>query len=64
MTGLILAGVDPLTAIRYQIVVMYMLLAAAALAALTAARLTEHTLFDDAHRLRPLPGATPAQGHR
>ncbi|WP_020577403.1 ABC transporter permease [Actinopolymorpha alba] len=53
MTGLILAGVAPLTAIRYQIVVMYMLLAAAALAALTAARLTERALFDDAHRLHP-----------
>lgn len=51
MTGLILAGVDPLTAIRYQIVVMYMLLAATALAALTAARLAERALFDDAHRL-------------
>lgn len=54
MTGLILAGVDPFTAIRYQIVVMYMLLAAAALAALTAARLAERAMFDDAHRLRPL----------
>jgi UDP-glucose/iron transport system permease protein len=54
MTGLILAGVSPLTAIRYQIVVMYMLLAAAALAALTAARLAGRALFDDAHRLRPL----------
>jgi UDP-glucose/iron transport system permease protein len=54
MTGLILAGVDPLTAIRYQIVVMYMLLAAAALAALTATRLAERALFDDAHRLHPL----------
>ncbi|UJB39612.1 ABC transporter permease [Streptomyces sp. A1-5] len=54
MTGLILAGVDPFTAIRYQIVVMYMLLAAAALASLTAGRLAEHALFDDAHRLRPL----------
>ncbi|PXX70775.1 putative ABC transport system permease protein [Nocardia tenerifensis] len=51
MTGLILAGVDPLTAIRYQIVVMYMLLAATALAALTAARVAERALFDDAHRL-------------
>jgi putative ABC transport system permease protein len=58
MTGLILAGVSPLTAIRYQIVVMYMLLAAAALAALIAARLAGHALFDDAHRLRPLPAAT------
>ena len=47
MTGLILAGVDPLIAIRYQIVVMYMLLAATAL----AARLAEHALFDHAHRL-------------
>ena len=56
MTGLILAGVSPLTAIRYQIVVMYMLVAAAALAALTAARLTERALFDDAHRLRPQDG--------
>jgi UDP-glucose/iron transport system permease protein len=51
MTGLILAGVDPLTAIRYQIVVMYMLLAATALAALATARLAERALFDDAHRL-------------
>ncbi len=63
MTGLILAGVSPLTAIRYQIVVMYMLLAAAALAALTAARLAGHTLFDDAHRLRPLP-APAGKDHR
>jgi ABC-type iron transport system FetAB permease component len=30
---------------------MYMLLAADALAALIAARLSEHTLFDQAHRL-------------
>ncbi|MFG2028071.1 ABC transporter permease [Streptomyces sp. NPDC048825] len=59
MTGLILAGVDPFTAIRYQIVVMYMLLAASALAVLTAARLTERVLFDDAHRLRPLPDQSP-----
>jgi uncharacterized protein UPF0014 len=61
MTGLILAGVSPLTAIRYQIVVMYMLLAAAALAALTAARLAGHALFDEAHRLRPLPAAPGRQ---
>jgi putative ABC transport system permease protein len=57
MTGLILAGVDPLTAIRYQIVVMYMLLAATALAALTCARLAERALFDRAHRLVSLPPA-------
>jgi putative ABC transport system permease protein len=51
MTGLILAGVDPLTAIRYQIVVMYMILAATSLAALATARLAERSLFDSAHRL-------------
>lgn len=54
MTGLIMAGVDPLTAIRYQIVVAYMLLAAAVLAAFIAGRLAVRALFDDAHRLRPL----------
>ena len=52
MTGLILAGVAPLTAIRYQIVVMWMLLAATAVAALVTARLAERSLFDSAHRLR------------
>ena len=52
MTGLILAGVEPIVAIRYQIVVMYMLLAAAAVSAVVAARLTRRSLFDDADRLR------------
>ena len=45
MTGLLLAGVDPLTAIRYQVVVMYMLLGAVAVAAVVAARLAERELF-------------------
>lgn len=53
MTGLILAGVDPLTAIRYQIVIMYMLLAAATVAAAIASHLAQRRLFDTtAHRLR------------
>ncbi|WP_231975770.1 iron export ABC transporter permease subunit FetB [Mycobacterium sp. E2462] len=51
MTGLILAGINPLTAIRYQIVVMYMQLAATAVAALVATRIAEESLFDDAQRL-------------
>jgi putative ABC transport system permease protein len=51
MTGLILAGVSPLDAIRYQIVVMYMLLAAAMLASLVVAGRSAKTLFDDADRL-------------
>jgi putative ABC transport system permease protein len=52
MTGLILGGVDPLTAIRYQIVVMYMMLAAAAVSAYVTTRLAEAAVFDEAHRLR------------
>jgi putative ABC transport system permease protein len=54
MTGLIIAGVPPLLAIRYQIVVMYMLLGAWAIAAIVATRLMRSALFDDAHRLRTL----------
>ena len=52
MTGLLLAGVDPLTAIRYQVVVMYMLLGAVALSGVVAARLATRELFDDAQRLK------------
>jgi putative ABC transport system permease protein len=55
MTGLIIAGVSPLTAIRYQIVVQYAWLGAVTISGLVAARLAGGWLFDDAHRLRPLP---------
>lgn len=54
MTGLIIAGVSPLTAIRYQIVVQYMWLGAVAISGLVAAHLAGGTAFDEAHRLRPL----------
>jgi putative ABC transport system permease protein len=54
MTGLIIAGVSPLLAVRYQIVVMYMLLGAWAIAAAVTTRLMQRELFDEAHRLRPL----------
>jgi putative ABC transport system permease protein len=54
MTGLIIAGVDPLQAIRYQIIVMFMWLGSASIAGLVSARLMVRELFDDAHRLRPL----------
>jgi putative ABC transport system permease protein len=59
MTGLIIAGVSPLTAIRYQIVVQYMWLGSVAIAGLVAARVAGGSLFDDAHRLRPLRDTTP-----
>jgi putative ABC transport system permease protein len=58
MTGLILAGVDPLDAIRYQIVVMYMLLAAGSLSALFSVRFAQRSLFDDADRLVRLPASS------
>ncbi|MFL6238308.1 MAG: ABC transporter permease [Actinomycetes bacterium] len=60
MTGLIIAGVSPLLAIRYQIVVMYMLLGAWAIGAVVATRLMRAALFDEAHRLRVLAPATAA----
>lgn len=55
MTGLILAGIDPLTAIRYQIIVMFMLLGAATLATTLTSSLAQRALFDHAHRLRDPP---------
>ncbi|MEO6715596.1 MAG: iron export ABC transporter permease subunit FetB [Mycobacteriales bacterium] len=54
MTGLIIAGVEPIDAIRYQIIVMYMWLGSASISALVSSRLVVRELFDDAHRLRRL----------
>ncbi len=54
MTGLIIAGVDPLVAIRYQLIVMYMLLAAWAVSSLVTARAAQGAMFDDAQRLVPI----------
>ncbi len=56
MTGLILAGVEPIVAVRYQIVVMYMLLAAASVSAIVASHLSRRALFDEADRLYRVPG--------
>lgn len=54
MPGLNLAGVPTLTAVRYQIVVMCMLLCAGALSALTVGLPAQRSLFDIAHCLRRL----------
>jgi putative ABC transport system permease protein len=54
MTGLILAGVSPLVAVRYQIVVMYLLLAASLVAASFVASRSQRLLFDEAERLVPV----------
>ena len=57
MTGLLLAGVSPLTAIRYQVVVMYMLLGAVSVSASVAGHLATRRLFDDAQRLAQVDGS-------
>ncbi len=54
MTGLIIAGVSPELAIRYQIIVVYLGLGAAAMAAVTVVTLGQRMLFDEAHRMRQL----------
>jgi putative ABC transport system permease protein len=62
MTGLLLAGVDPLTAIRYQVVVMYMILGAVAVSGLVASRLGSRSLFDDAQRMLVMSHEPPPAG--
>jgi putative ABC transport system permease protein len=51
MTGMLLAGASPSSAIRLQMVVMYMLLGGNAFAALVAGRLTIARLFTADHQL-------------
>ncbi len=54
MTGQIVAGVAPEQAIRYQLVVVYMISAAVALTSMAAATLTYRQLFTEAHQLKDL----------
>jgi len=53
MTGQILAGVDPLTAARYQIVVMMMVAASVTLGSLTLVLLSYRRCFTSDQALRP-----------
>ncbi|HEY8289009.1 MAG TPA: ABC transporter permease [Acetobacteraceae bacterium] len=52
MTGQILAGMDPLEAAKYQIVLMFLLSGGAGLAAVGVVYLAAIRLTDDRHRLR------------
>ncbi len=52
MTGQILAGESPQNAVRYQIIIMFVIGAGSSLANLTAALLTYRALFDERDRLR------------
>jgi len=51
MTGQILAGADPLQAVKYQIIVMFMIAAATSLGCISIALLVFRRLFNDKHQL-------------
>lgn len=51
MTGQILAGADPFQAVKYQVVVMFMVSAATATASILSGLLTYRRLFNDRHQL-------------
>ncbi|HEY1878568.1 MAG TPA: iron export ABC transporter permease subunit FetB [Caulobacteraceae bacterium] len=61
MTGQILAGLDPLEAVKYQILLMFLLAGGSGLAAAGAAYLAAWRLTDDRQRLR-LDRLAPARG--
>jgi putative ABC transport system permease protein len=52
MTGQILAGFDPVEAVKYQILLMFLLSGGSGLAALIASYLAAWRLTDDRQRLR------------
>ncbi|MDC3332721.1 iron export ABC transporter permease subunit FetB [bacterium] len=52
MTGQILAGTEPLEAVKYQIMIMLLVSAGTGLGTLLAIKLSARRLFDDRHRLR------------
>lgn len=59
MTGQILSGTSPLTAVRYQILVMFMLAGAVAISAWVVVVRYRKRFFTGAEQLRPLPGGPP-----
>jgi putative ABC transport system permease protein len=61
MTGQILAGADPLTAVRYQIVVMLMIAAAVAVGSLIMVGLSYKRCFTDDDALKPELRASPTE---
>jgi putative ABC transport system permease protein len=55
MVGMILAGADPLEAVRLQIVVLYMLLGSVSIAAILVGLLSYRSFFTPRHQLRNMP---------
>ncbi len=52
MTGQILAGADPMDAVKYQILIMFMIAGGSGLASIIGVRIGARYLFDDRWRLR------------
>ena len=52
MTGQILSGIAPEPAVRYQIIVMYQLVAVAAVAGVAAARFSRGLVFTENSQIR------------
>ena len=57
MVGMLVAGAEPLDAVRLQLILLWVLLGAVSLAALIATSLGYRGFFTDAHQLRELPEA-------
>jgi putative ABC transport system permease protein len=55
MVGMLLAGAEPVDAVRLQLILLYLLLGSVALAALGSVLLAYRGLFTPAHQLRELP---------
>ena len=55
MVGMLLAGAEPVDAVRLQLILLYLLLGSVAIAALTALLLAYRGFFTAAHQLRDLP---------
>jgi putative ABC transport system permease protein len=53
MVGMIIAGAEPLEAVRLQIVVLYMLLGSVSIAAILVGLLSYRSFFSARHQLRP-----------
>ena len=58
MVGMIIAGADPLEAVRLQIVVLYMLLGSVSIAAILVGTLSYRAFFTPRHQLRTAPPST------
>jgi putative ABC transport system permease protein len=55
MVGMLLAGAEPVDAVRLQLILLYVLLGAVSISALTATTLAYRSFFTPAHQLREPP---------